>query len=107
MDLLQWQQTDKNQFAVFIRDLSINLNNVKHMIEDTSKQIDNVKPCKHKKGKKVVKKKKDIIIEQQTKLRLEKNIKNMIRRSMKKLVKDLPKGSLIYMIHQVVRQDWL
>ena len=43
MDLLQWQQTDKNQFAVFIRDLSINLNNVKHMIEDTSKQIDNVK----------------------------------------------------------------
>ena len=38
MDLLQWQQTDKNQFAVFIRDLSINLNNVKHMIEDTTKQ---------------------------------------------------------------------
>ena len=43
MDLLQWQQTDKNQFAVFIRDLSINLNNVKHMIEDTTKQINNVK----------------------------------------------------------------
>jgi len=66
MDLLQWQQTDKNQFAVFIRDLSHNLNNVKHMIEDTMKQ-----PTKsiHKKGKKVVKKKKDIIIEQQTKLR--------------------------------------
>ena len=74
MDLLQWQQTDKNQFAVFIRDLSHNLNNVKHMIEDTMKPVDN-KPSKHKKGKKVVKKKKDIIIEQQTKIRLEKNIK--------------------------------
>ena len=56
MDLLQWQQTDKNQFAVFIRDLSINLNNVKHMIEDTSKQIDNVKPCKHKKRKIILRK---------------------------------------------------
>ena len=43
--------------------------------EYSVKQIDNVKPCKHKKGKKVVKKKKDIIIEQQTKTRLEKNIK--------------------------------
>ena len=51
MDLLQWQQTDKNQFAVFIRDLSHNLNNVKHMIEDTMKPVDN-KPSKHKKGKK-------------------------------------------------------
>ena len=76
MDLLQWQQTDKNQFAVFIRDLSINLNNVKHMIEDTTKQVGkHNKHDKHKKGKKVVKKKKDIIIEQQTKIRLEKNIK--------------------------------
>ena len=76
MDLLQWQQTDKNQFAVFIRDLSINLNNVKHMIEDTTKQVGkHNKHDKHKKGKKVVKKKKDIIIEQQNKIRYEKNIK--------------------------------
>ena len=37
------------------------------MIEDTMKPVDN-KPSKHKKGKKVVKKKKDIIIEQQTKI---------------------------------------
>ena len=32
---MAWQQTDKNQFAVFIRDLTHNVNNVKHMIEDT------------------------------------------------------------------------
>ena len=62
MDLLQWQQTDKNQFAVFIRDLSQNLNNVKHMIEDSSKKEE--KPTQHKKGKKnkkVVKKKKEVM----------------------------------------------
>jgi len=75
MDLLQWQQTDRNQFAVFIRDLSQNINNVKHMIEDSFQNEE--KPTQHRKGKhkKVVKKKKDIIIEQQNKVRLEKNIK--------------------------------
>ena len=72
MDFLHWQQTDKNKFAVFIRDLSHNLNNVKHMIEDSVK--DDKKPI-HNQKKKVVKKKKDIIIEQQNKIRLEKNIK--------------------------------
>ena len=73
MSFLHWQQTDKNQFAVFIRDLTKNLNNVKHMVEDSMKQPE--KPKYHKKGKKVVKKKKDIIIEQQTKIRLEKQLK--------------------------------
>ena len=72
---LQWQQTDKNQFAVFIRDLSKNLNNVKHMVEDTMKQAPVVKHPKKGKKHKPVKKKKDIIIEQQTKLRLEKQTK--------------------------------
>ena len=72
MDFLHWQQTDKNKFAVFIRDLSHNLNNVKHMIEDSFKE--DTKP-KHNQKKKVVKKKKDIIIEQQTKLRQAKQIK--------------------------------
>ena len=72
---LQWQETDKNQFAVFIRDLSKNLNNVKHMIEDTMKQAPVVKHPKKGKKQKKVKKKKDIIIEQQTKLRLEKQTK--------------------------------
>ena len=38
MSNLQWQQTDKNQFAVFIRDLSKNINNVKHMVEDTNER---------------------------------------------------------------------
>ena len=72
---LQWQETDKNQFAVFIRDLSKNLNNVKHMVEDTMKQAPVVKHPKKGKKHKPVKKKKDIIIEQQTKLRLEKQTK--------------------------------
>ena len=71
---LEWQQTDKNQFAVFIRDLSQNLNNVKHMIEDTLNKPS--KPSKHKgkgkKGKQPVIKKKDLIIQEQTKLRTQK-----------------------------------
>ena len=72
MNLLQWQQTDTNQFAVFIRDLTKNINNVKHMIEDT---ISKPLPIKHKgtKQNKKIKNKKDIIIEQQTKIRLDKN----------------------------------
>ena len=50
MSLLQWQQTDKNGFAVFIRDLTQSMNNVKHMIEDTLPK----QPKKsHKKPKKV------------------------------------------------------
>ena len=75
MDLLHWQQTDKNQFAVFIRDLTKNLNNVKHMVEDSFKAEQKPKHSKKGKNKKVVKKKKDIIIEQQNKIRLEKQIK--------------------------------
>ncbi len=71
MTLLQWQQTDKNGFAVFIRDLTQSMNNVKHMIEDT---IPKQPKKSHKKSKKVVKKKKDIIIEQQTKLRIQKQL---------------------------------
>ena len=76
MDTLHWSNLDKNNFSVFIRDLSKNLTNVKHLIEDSFKEES--KPTKnfHKqRNKKVVKKKKDIIIEQQTKIRLEKNIK--------------------------------
>ena len=72
--LLQWQNTDKNQFSIFIRDLTQNLTNVKHMIEDTLKDDKMVEAptVKHIKKKKVVKKKKDIIIERQNKLRKEK-----------------------------------
>jgi len=76
MDLLQWQQTDNNQFAVFIRDLTVNLNNLKHMIEDSFQKEEKPKHSrKGKKNNKVVKKKKDIIIDQQNKIRLEKNTK--------------------------------
>lgn len=39
---LQWQQTDKNQFAVFIRDLTKNMNNLKHMVEDSMKQPEKI-----------------------------------------------------------------
>ena len=76
MDTLHWSNLDKNNFSVFIRDLSKNLTNVKHLIEDSFKEES--KPTKnfHKqRNKKVVKKKKDIIIEEQTKLRKEKLIK--------------------------------
>ena len=75
-NLLQWQNTDRNQFSVFIRDLTQNLTNVKHMIEDTMVEAPVIK--QPKKGKKVVKKKKDIIIEEQTKLRKEKLVKEDI-----------------------------
>ena len=57
MDILQWQETDKNQFAVFIRDLSQNLNNIKYMIEDSFQKEETPKHSrKGKKGKKGKKK---------------------------------------------------
>ena len=56
MEFLLKQNIDKNNFNVFIRDLSSNLNtNLKHIIEDT---ISNKQPNKvnknHKKSKKPV-----------------------------------------------------
>ena len=62
--LLQWQNTDKNQFSIFIRDLTQNLTNIKHMIEDTLKddKVVEAPVVKHQKKKKIVKKKKDINI---------------------------------------------
>ena len=76
-NLLQWQTTDKTQFSVFIRDLTQNLTNVKHMIEDTQGVVvkTSLKSNHKNKNKKVVKKKKDIIIEQQTIIRQDKLIK--------------------------------
>jgi superfamily II DNA or RNA helicase len=72
MNFLQWQHTDKNQFSVFIRDITKNLTNVKHMVEDTMIESPTVKHRSN--NKKVVKKKKDIIIEQQNKIRLDKKV---------------------------------
>ena len=34
MDTLKWQEIDRNDFAKFIRDISANKNNIKHMLED-------------------------------------------------------------------------
>ena len=61
MEFLQWQQTDKTQFAVFIRDLTKNLNNVKHMIEDSMNTSTNEsKKPNYQKKKKVIKKMKKL-----------------------------------------------
>ena len=76
METLQWENIHKNNFAVFIRDLSDSLNiNLKHMIEDLDKEtlldLSLEKKSKKNKKKKHIKKK-DIIIQEQTKLREQK-----------------------------------
>ena len=74
---LHRQEIDKQSFSLFIRDLSNNLNtNLKHMIEDTIQkpmvEQDKQKKNYHK-NKKVIKKK-DIIIQEQNKIREKKTI---------------------------------
>ena len=67
MKTLQKQEINKQDFAVFLRDLSSSSKiNLKHMIEDCiiKKNTENKKKNYHK-GKKIVKKK-DLIIQQQT-----------------------------------------
>ena len=77
MDILLKQDIDKNNFNVFIRDLSSSLNtNLKHIIEDTLKKDVPIKSNNKKKGKKVVIKKKDLIIAEVTKKRAESMIKD-------------------------------
>jgi len=69
---LQKQNIDKQDFSIFLRDLSQSLNiNLKHMIEDSVKGYDNKNKGKknYHKGKKKVVKKKDLIIQEQTKKR--------------------------------------
>tara|TARA_Y100000817_G_scaffold295601_1_gene270489 strand:- start:4927 stop:7686 length:2760 start_codon:yes stop_codon:yes gene_type:complete len=69
---LQKQNIDKQDFSIFLRDLSQNLNiNLKHMIEDSVKVQSKQKKEKknYHKGKKKVIKKKDLIIQEQTKKR--------------------------------------
>ena len=75
MDFLLKQRIDKNNFNVFIRDLSSSLNtNLKHIIEDTLK---NDKPkSKGKKGKKPIVKKADLIRAEVTKKRNETILKD-------------------------------
>jgi hypothetical protein len=73
MDFLLKQDIDKNNFNIFIRDLSLSLNaNLKHIIEDSLKlnaSITTNLPTKHHKGRKPVVKKKDIIIAEQNQKR--------------------------------------
>ena len=74
MEFLTKNNIDKQNFSLFIRDLSETLNtNLKHTIEDTlNEDTLNKNTLKESKGKKnkIVKKKKDIIIEEQNKKRL-------------------------------------
>ena len=75
MDHLYWQNIDRNNFNVFIRDLSERLNSdVKNIILDTYNDIEKVQnKIKNKKITKPTKpKKKDLIIMEQTKKRNEK-----------------------------------
>ena len=61
MNLIQKQQIDKQQFSIFLRDLSLSLNiNLKHMIEDSVRGENemNKKKKNYNKKKKVVIKKK-------------------------------------------------
>ena len=76
MDILSKQVVDKNNFNVFIRDLSSSLNtNLKHIIEDTLKNESVSKPIKNK-GKKQVVKKADLIRAEVTKKRTQEKINN-------------------------------
>ena len=70
MDFLYWQHIDKNNFDLFVRDLSQNLNSdVKNIVIDTYNDLNKSKIEKSKKQKL---KKKDIIIMEQTVKREEK-----------------------------------
>ena len=79
MDILLKQNIDKNNFNVFIRDLSSNLNtNLKHIIEDSLKVTD-TKPI-NKRSKKPVIKKADLIRAEVTKKKSEKIIQDDLNR---------------------------
>ena len=56
MDIIQWQNIDKNDFAKFIRDISTNKNNIKHMLEDhdSSHRTKVITKVKHMKKKDVI-----------------------------------------------------
>ena len=70
MNYLYWENIDRNNFDLFVRDLSQNLNsNVKNIVIDTYNDLDKSKIIKSKKQSM---KKKDIIIMEQTQKRIEK-----------------------------------
>jgi len=79
MDFLLKQSIDKNNFNVFIRDLSLNLNtNLKHIIEDTISYSNKSNGNKGYNNKKKVVKKADLIRAEVTKKKEEKLIQNDI-----------------------------
>ena len=68
-----WETVDREQFSVFIRDLSQSVNtNLKHMIEDSEKENASAKPELSKNKKKVSKKQQ--IIMQNTQRLHQKNV---------------------------------
>jgi len=71
METLQWENVNRDKFAVFLRDLTENSKiNLKHMIEDLDKTAIAIKKDTSKKGKKKPHiKKKDLIIQEQNKRR--------------------------------------
>lgn len=71
METIFWQTLNKNNFNIFMRDLSQNSINLKHMLED----LDNSKKKKNNNNEKKKKmKKKDIIIQEQIKKKEQKLI---------------------------------
>ena len=95
MDFLLKQNIDKNNFNVFIRDLSSSLNtNLKHIIEDTLKYEPDKPVHKGKKGKKPVVKKADLIRAEVTKKRAEEKVKNEIRKKYNSYI--VPSKIVIY-----------
>jgi superfamily II RNA helicase len=75
MDILKWQEIDRNDFAKFIRDISSNKNNIKHMLEDHENEKKNNTEKKNNK-KKINKKKKDLIIEENMKKKYKESVSN-------------------------------
>lgn len=84
-DIILKQNIDRNDLSIFIRDLSSNLNvNLKHMIEDCLKtdvknDKKNDKNKKNNKKKQVIKKK-DLIIQEQNKIREKKLYEDDIKK---------------------------
>ena len=78
MDILRRQEIDRNDFAKFIRDISVNKNNIKHMLEDHDNMNQKLQSKqKQKKQKKQNKpKKKDLIIEENKKRKYAESVKS-------------------------------
>jgi len=87
-DIILKQNIDKNDLSIFIRDLSSNLNtNLKHMVEDCLKEKEEKKEKNkkqnlktNKKSKKQTIKKKDLIIQEQEKIREKKRYDDDIKK---------------------------